>query len=91
MINVGVLGANGRMGSEVVKAVSSTQGLALVAALDVGDPLDKLAASSAHVVVDFTNPDSVMGNLEYLIKVSITSSASWPAARAFHKPRLVKR
>ena len=64
MINVGVLGANGRMGSEVVKAVSSAQGLALVAALDVGDPLDKLATSGAHVVVDFTNPDSVMGNLE---------------------------
>ena len=73
MINVGVLGANGRMGSEVVKAVSSAQGLALVAALDVGDPLEKLATSGAHVVVDFTNPDSVMGNLEYLIKAGINA------------------
>jgi 4-hydroxy-tetrahydrodipicolinate reductase len=71
MINVGVLGANGRMGSEVVKAVSSAQGLALVATLDIGDPLDKLATSGAHVVVDFTTPDAVMGNLEYLIKAGI--------------------
>ena len=71
MINVGVLGANGRMGSEVVKAVSSAQGLALVATLDIGDPLDKLATSGAHVVVDFTTPDAVMANLEYLIKAGI--------------------
>jgi 4-hydroxy-tetrahydrodipicolinate reductase len=73
MINVGVLGANGRMGSEVVKAVSSAQGLALVATLDIGDPLDKLATSGAHVVVDFTTPDAVMGNLEYLIKAGINA------------------
>jgi 4-hydroxy-tetrahydrodipicolinate reductase len=71
MINVGVLGANGRMGSEVAKAVSSAQGLALVATLDIGDPLDKLATSGAHVVVDFTTPDAVMANLEYLIKAGI--------------------
>ena len=71
MINVGVLGANGRMGSEVVKAVSSAQGLALVATLDIGDPLDNLATSGAHVVVDFTTPDAVMANLEYLIKAGI--------------------
>ncbi len=37
MINVAVLGARGRMGSEVVKAVEAADGLALVAALDLGD------------------------------------------------------
>jgi 4-hydroxy-tetrahydrodipicolinate reductase len=73
MINVGVLGANGRMGSEVVKAVSSAQGLSLVATLDIGDPLDKLATSGAHVVVDFTTPDAVMANLEFLIKAGINA------------------
>jgi len=73
MINVGVLGANGRMGSEVVKAVSSAQGLALVATLDIGDPLDKLATSGAQVVVDFTTPDAVMENLEYLIKAGVNA------------------
>jgi 4-hydroxy-tetrahydrodipicolinate reductase len=67
MINVAVLGARGRMGSEVVKAVEAADGLALVAALDMGDSLDQLKGSAAHVVVDFTTPDSVMANLEFLI------------------------
>ncbi len=67
MINVAVLGARGRMGSEVVKAVEAAEGLALVAALDMGDSLDQLKGSAAHVVVDFTTPDSVMANLEFLI------------------------
>jgi 4-hydroxy-tetrahydrodipicolinate reductase len=73
MIKVGVLGANGRMGSEVVKAVSSAQDLDLVATLDIGDPLDKLATSGAEVVVDFTVPEAVMGNLEFLIKAGINA------------------
>jgi 4-hydroxy-tetrahydrodipicolinate reductase len=55
------------MGSEVVQAVEATEGLALVAALDLGDSLDQLKGSAAHVVVDFTTPDSVMSNLEFLI------------------------
>jgi 4-hydroxy-tetrahydrodipicolinate reductase len=67
MINVAVLGARGRMGSEVVKAVEAAEGLALVAALDMGDSLEQLKSSAAHVVVDFTTPDSVMANLEFLI------------------------
>ena len=67
MINVAVLGARGRMGSEVVKAVEATEGLTLVAALDMGDSLEQLKGSAAHVVVDFTTPDSVMANLEFLI------------------------
>ena len=71
MINVAVLGARGRMGSEVVKAVEATEGLALVAALDLGDSLDQLKGSAAHVVVDFTTPDSVMTNLEFLINNGI--------------------
>ena len=71
MINVAVLGARGRMGSEVVKAVEATEGLALVAALDLGDSLDQLKDSAVNVVVDFTTPDSVMSNLEFLIKNGI--------------------
>ena len=71
MINVAVLGARGRMGSEVVKAVEATEGLALVAALDLGDSLDQLKGSAVHVVVDFTTPDSVMSNLEFLINNGI--------------------
>jgi len=71
MINVAVLGARGRMGSEVVKAVEASDGLALVAGLDMGDSLEQLKGSAAHVVVDFTTPDSVMDNLEFLINNGI--------------------
>jgi 4-hydroxy-tetrahydrodipicolinate reductase len=59
------------MGSEVVKAVSSAQGLDLVASLDLGDSLEKFVTSGAEVVVDFTTPDAVMGNLEFLVKAGI--------------------
>jgi 4-hydroxy-tetrahydrodipicolinate reductase len=67
MINVGVLGSRGRMGAEVVKAVTEAKDLNLVAALDLGDSLDELVSAKAQVVVDFTTPDSVMANLEFLI------------------------
>ena len=73
MIKVGVLGARGRMGAEVVKAVSEAADLELVAALDLGDSLDQLKAKGAQVVVDFTTPDSVMANLEFLISNGINA------------------
>ena len=73
MIKVGVLGAKGRMGSEVVKAVTDASDLELVAALDQGDSLDTLVSAGAQVVVDFTTPDSVMANLEFLITHGIHS------------------
>jgi 4-hydroxy-tetrahydrodipicolinate reductase len=59
------------MGSEVVTAVEAADGLALVAALDLGDSLDQIKGSAAQVVVDFTTPDSVMANLEFLINNGI--------------------
>lgn len=71
MIRVGVLGAKGRMGSEVVKSINAAQDLELTAALDLGDSLDQLVASKTEVVVDFTTPDSVMKNLEFLISHDI--------------------
>jgi 4-hydroxy-tetrahydrodipicolinate reductase len=70
-IRVGVLGARGRMGAEVVKAVNNSTDLELVAELDLGDSLDQLLSSKAQVVVDFTTPDSVMKNLEFLIQNNI--------------------
>jgi len=73
MIKVGVLGARGRMGAEVVKAVTEAPGLDLVAALDLGDSLDQLKITGAEVVVDFTTPDSVMANLEFLISNGINA------------------
>lgn len=71
MIKVGVLGARGRMGSEVVQAVNEAVDCELVAALDEGDSLDALVTSGAQVVVDFTTPDVVMANLEFLVKNEI--------------------
>ncbi|MFD0730098.1 4-hydroxy-tetrahydrodipicolinate reductase [Planotetraspora mira] len=65
MIKVGVLGARGRVGVEVCKAVHAAEDLELVGAVDKDDSLDALA--SAEVVVDFTHPDVVMGNLEWCI------------------------
>lgn len=71
MIKVGVLGAAGRMGAEVVNAIEVSSDCTLVAALDFRDPLDQLVTSGAQVVVDFTTPDSVMANLEFLITHNI--------------------
>jgi 4-hydroxy-tetrahydrodipicolinate reductase len=71
MIKVGVLGAKGRMGSEVVKAVEAASDMQLHAAIDLGD--DIKAVIGADVVVDFTNPENVMKNLEFLITNDINA------------------
>ena len=70
-IKVAVLGAKGRMGIESVKAITAAKDLELVAQIDIGDSLDALLSSGAQVVVDFTHPDAVMGNLEFAIKNGI--------------------
>lgn len=64
---MGVLGARGRVGSEVCVAVGTAPDLELVAALDVGDELDALLTADAEAIVDFTHPDSVMDNLEFCL------------------------
>ncbi len=67
MLRVGVLGARGRMGGEVCRAVRSAPDLDLVAELDQGDRLEALLTARAQVVVDFTTPAVVMDNLRFLI------------------------
>ncbi|MFI6601218.1 4-hydroxy-tetrahydrodipicolinate reductase [Nonomuraea sp. NPDC050536] len=69
MIKVGVLGARGRVGVEVCKAVEAASDLELVAAIDKDDAIEDLRG--AEVVVDFTHPDVVMGNLEWAISHGI--------------------
>jgi 4-hydroxy-tetrahydrodipicolinate reductase len=64
-MRVGVLGAAGRMGSEVCRAVDAAPDLELVARLDAGDDREPLRA--ADVVVDFTTPGAVMDNLHWCI------------------------
>ena len=71
-IKVAVLGAKGRMGAQSVQAIKEATDLELVAALDLGDSLDQLVTAGAEVVVDFTHPNSVMGNLEFAINHDIS-------------------
>jgi 4-hydroxy-tetrahydrodipicolinate reductase len=66
-IKVGVLGARGKVGSEVCRAVEAADDTELVAAIDADDELDGLVTGGAEVVVDFTHPDVVMDNLEFCI------------------------
>ena len=70
-LRVGVLGARGKVGREVCRAVEAAGGLVLVAQVDVDDPIDRLAESGAQAVVDFTHPDAVMANLEYCVRRGI--------------------
>ena len=64
---VAVLGARGRMGTEVVKAVDEADGLQLVATVDQDESLSDVADAGADVVVDFTRPDVVMDNIRFCI------------------------
>ncbi len=66
-IRVGVCGAAGRMGTEVCIAVELTDDLELVERIDEDDDKAALVAAGAEVVVDFTNPSAVMGNVRYCI------------------------
>lgn len=73
MIRVGVSGANGRMGRAVAASIEEADGLELIGLFDpaAGGELvagrevsdDPVALAGCEVVVEFTNPDVVMGNL----------------------------
>jgi 4-hydroxy-tetrahydrodipicolinate reductase len=89
MIRVLVAGAAGRVGSEVVKAVSAADGLEVVAAVDPGvsgcfvpdahgthiecatDLATALATVKPDVMVDFTRPDVVEGNLRIALAAGV--------------------
>lgn len=66
-MKVGVLGARGKVGAEVCKAVQAADDMELVAAVDADDSIDELVTAGAQAVVDFTHPDVVMDNLEFCI------------------------
>lgn len=71
LVRVGVLGARGRMGTEVSRAVDRESDLELVAMVDVGDWLFNVSDAGADVVVDFTTPDVVMDNIRFCIDQGI--------------------
>lgn len=80
-MRVGVLGAAGRMGSTVRRAITEAADLELVAAVDPisgGDPFvtserQALAESKAEVAVDFTVPGAAVDNAEWCAENGIHS------------------
>jgi len=71
LVRVGVVGAAGSMGRQTCAAVQADPGLALVAQVDLGDPLTDLTDAGTEVVVDFTRPDAVMGTVEFAITAGL--------------------
>ncbi len=66
-IRVGVLGSAGKVGQAIVDAVQAAEDLTFTVGVDKGDSLEAFVESDTAVVVDFTHPSAVMGNLEFLI------------------------
>jgi 4-hydroxy-tetrahydrodipicolinate reductase len=66
MVKVGVIGARGRMGREVVRVVTQAPDLDVAAEVDDGD--DRSLLTATDVVVDFTHPGVVMDNLRWCIE-----------------------
>ncbi|KUH85093.1 MULTISPECIES: 4-hydroxy-tetrahydrodipicolinate reductase [unclassified Mycobacterium] len=70
-MRVGVLGAKGKVGTTMVEAVEAADDLTFTAGVDAGDPLSRLVDAQTEVVIDFTHPDVVMDNLQFLIENGI--------------------
>ena len=66
-MRVGVLGAKGKVGATMCAAVAEAADLSLSAEVDAGDPLSRFTDTDTEVVIDFTHPDVVMGNLKFLV------------------------
>lgn len=81
-IRVAVLGAAGRMGATVVRAVEAAPDLELVAAVDAGDDLAVVSDAGAHVAVDFTVPSVTEGNVHALVDAGVhvvVGTTGWDA------------
>lgn len=66
MTKVGVLGARGRMGRTACAAITDAPDLELSAEVDQDDDLGAL--TGCDVVLDFTHPGAVMGNLRWCVE-----------------------
>lgn len=71
MINVAVIGAKGRMGQTVVRAVNGAEDMTVVAELDAGDDVVAAARAGAQIAVDFTEPSVTEANVHALIDAGI--------------------
>lgn len=89
MIRVAVLGAAGRMGSEVVRAVEEAPDLELSSALDLDDNVELAVAAGATVAVEFTVPEVSEANVHALIDAglhAVVGTTGWTDA-AFGRVR----
>ena len=68
-IQVGIFGVGGKMGSEVRHAVEQDPELEVAGGVDLGEPCEQVGR--ARVVVDFTHPDAVMGNIAWCVERGI--------------------
>jgi 4-hydroxy-tetrahydrodipicolinate reductase len=71
VLRVGVIGARGRMGSEVCQAVDAAEDMDLVAAVGGREWLFSLADAGSQVAVDFTHPDVVLEHIRFCIDQNI--------------------
>ena len=77
MYNIAVCGANGKMGQEVIKAVSETENLTLVAKIDINNGefatiKDAKESVNIDILVDFTQPKSIYENALYCLNNGIS-------------------
>jgi 4-hydroxy-tetrahydrodipicolinate reductase len=80
--DVAVIGAAGRMGSQVCQAVAAADGLRLVGRYDVGDDLGDLGG--ADVVVEFSVPSASPGNVAACVAQGVhvvVGTTGWDDAR----------
>jgi 4-hydroxy-tetrahydrodipicolinate reductase len=71
MIKVGVIGAAGRMGSEVCRAVERDAELDLAATVDRQGSLAQLVDAGVEVAVEFSTPASVKDNTAWCVEHGI--------------------
>ena len=79
---VAVLGAKGRMGQTVCRAVADAADLALAGRFDVGDELADLGG--AQVAVEFSVPSASLANVAYCVERGIhvvVSTTGWDEAK----------
>ena len=70
-IRVGVVGAEGRMGSETCRAIDADDELKLVAKVGRADSLEVLVECGSEVAVDFTTPEAVRQNVGFMLEHGI--------------------
>jgi 4-hydroxy-tetrahydrodipicolinate reductase len=71
VLRLGVLGAYGRMGSQICQAVAGEDGIELAATIGRTDKLTDLTSAGADVAVDFTHPDAVMNHVQWCVEHGI--------------------